>query len=186
MVRRSFLAALLLGCLPVLAGAQERPSVLVIELERVFADSQAGQQMTESLRQQHDVFRASVARIQDELVAEEQSLTNQRASMSPKDFRILADSFDSKVRRIRLESDAKEAAFVTAGENARRQFNASVMPILEELRIERGAAMVVERRSIYVMDPSVDITQEVIARLDARSQPEQSVGQVEEQAQDER
>jgi Skp family chaperone for outer membrane proteins len=184
MVRRSFLAALCFGCLPVLAGAQEQaqPSlgVLVVELERVFSDSKSGQQMTDALRQQHDVFRASVTKIQDELVAEEQSLTDLRASMSHNDFRALADAFDSKVRRIRLESDAKEAAFVTAGENARRQFNASVMPILEELRLERGASAVVERRSIYVMDPSVNITQEVITRLDARTQEPQPAAPVQD------
>jgi outer membrane protein len=41
-------------------------------------------------------------------------------------------------------------------------------PIVQELLTQRGALIVLERGSVYKMQPAVDITNDVIARLDQR------------------
>ena len=102
-----------------------------------------------------------------ELVAEEQSLTELRPTMSPEDFRAAADAFDQKAQEIRRERDAKEVELEDARRDVRVRFLSEVRSVVGQLMVERGGGIVLDSRSTYVFVTSIDITQEAIARVDA-------------------
>jgi Skp family chaperone for outer membrane proteins len=80
----------------------------------------------------------------------------------------LADAFDDKVQANRQEQDAKGRALATRTEDVRRDFLNAAKPVLGELMREAGAAVLLERRNVFLGADAIDITDEAIALIDAR------------------
>lgn len=152
---------------PLLSGVPKTP-ILVIDFERAFAESAFGRRVALESEQAGRAIAAENRRIEAELTAEERELTDLRPSLSPEEFRTLADAFDEKVQRLRDEQDAKARAFGTRTEDARRRFLTVAQPVLEGLLREAGAALILERRSVLVVVDAIDITDPAIARIDSQ------------------
>lgn len=149
-------------------GALPRSPILTIEPDIVFAQSQFGQRVAEELEARSAALAAENRAIEAELGAEEQQLTDERPTLPPEEFRTRAEAFDEKVQRIRREQDAKEAALERSADEARGVFLTAARPVLADLMRERGAAAILDRRSVFLAFGAIDITDEAIERIDAR------------------
>ena len=141
--------------------------VLVVDVERMFADSAFGQRIAAEIEAEGAEIAAENRRIEAELTEEERKITEQRASLSPEDFRALADAFDEKVQSIRREQDAKVRAFGQRGEVEQRAFLSAAQPVLQALMDEAGASLLLDRRVVFAAVPAVDVTDAAIDRIDA-------------------
>jgi Skp family chaperone for outer membrane proteins len=141
--------------------------ILTIDPERLYAESDYGQQTTREIEALGAELTAENRRIEEELTAEERALTEQRADMAPSDFRVLADAFDEKVQEIRREQDAKTRDLNRLLEERQVAFLNAAAPVLEQLMREAGAAVILERRSVFLSANAIDITQIAISRLNA-------------------
>ncbi len=148
------------------AGAQPSP-ILTIDSERVFGVSAIGRKITSELEADLEALATENRSIEAELTAEEQALTTQRAKLSPEEFRPLADAFDDKVQRIRTEQDAKQRDLQARRDAERQNFIERIAPILAAIGRERGAIVILERRSVVLSAESADVTDEVITRINA-------------------
>jgi Skp family chaperone for outer membrane proteins len=105
-------------------------------------------------------------RIEAELTAEERDLTERRPNMEPDAFRVLADAFDEKVNEIRRTQDAKARELTQKRDADRVVYLQSVAPILELMMRESGAAVILERSSVFISANVIDITDDAIRRID--------------------
>lgn len=149
------------------AGIVQSP-VLTIDSERMFVTSDFGQRVAQDFEAQGKILEAENSRMEAELMAEEKELTTKRASLPADQFRGLADAFDTKVERIRAQQNAKSRALTQTTDTARRQFLIAARPVLEQLMQEANAAIIVERRSIFLSARAIDITDLAIERLNAQ------------------
>ena len=179
--RLSDLAALARICLTVLlvgsgnvsiAQAQEAvtlpraSAILTIDSDKLFEGSAYGRETIAEIERIGATLAAENRRIEDELTTEEKELTELRPTMTPIEFRELADAFDAKVQETRRTQDAKSRDLATQLENRRVVFLNAAAPILEQLMRDTGATVVLERRSVFISSNAVDITQIAIERLD--------------------
>ncbi len=168
---RETCVAVILGLSLLPASAQEFlqvPSpILVLDQERLLEGALQAEQLSEEFEQRSAALAAENRRIEAELVAEELELTELRPTMDPVEFRALADAFDEKVRAIRAEQDAKVRDLQVLREQERQDFLRRVTPVLGEIVRERGAVAVLDRRTVVISAESIDITNEVIARINA-------------------
>ncbi len=141
--------------------------ILVIDIERVFSATVAGQRVTRALEERFAALAAENRRIEAELMAEERQLTELRPTMDPEEFRKLADEFDARVQRIRAEQDAKQKALQEQRAAERQDFVDNIAPVLSEIGRERGALVILERRAVLLSADAIDITDEAIARINA-------------------
>ncbi len=142
-------------------------AILVIDLDRVFAESAFGQRAAAEIEAEGTAIAAENRRIEAELTEEERDLTERRPTMQPEEFRALADAFDDKVQQLRQAQDGKARALAQKGDEARRRFLTLARPVLENLMREAGAVMIVERRLVFLSASSVDVTETAILRIDA-------------------
>jgi len=142
--------------------------VLVIDPNRLFADSNYAAKLSREVEALAVEIQSENQSIVDELVAEERALADQRPDMSPEEFQIAADAFDLKAQQIRDERDAKEAELEGARVAVRDRFLADVRGVLGQVMSERGATVVMDSRSVYIALTAADITNEVVARVDAQ------------------
>ena len=142
-------------------------TILTIDPERMIAESQLGQ----ALVGQVDVDSAALAqenrRIEAELIAEEQTLTEQRPTLPADEFRALADAFDTKVQRIRAEQDRKGRELITLRESKRQEFLNNSLPVLAAIISDRGAVALLNRSDVFLSADAIDVTDEAIARIDS-------------------
>ncbi len=145
---------------------QVESPILTIDSDRLFGDSKYGQQTIRQIEALGAALAEENTRIQQELEEEEQRLTDLRPTISPEEFRELADAFDAKVQETRRRQDAKSRELNASLENRRVVFLNYALPVLEQLMRETGAAVVLEQRSVFISSNLIDITQVAIQRLD--------------------
>lgn len=150
------------------AHAQEAPApLLTLDQDRFFVESDFGRSAIERERAETAALEQENKRIEAELVAEEQSLTEQRKTLSAEEFAARATDFDEKVERIRSEQDAKARRLVEKRDQERKDFLRLAAPVLGELLGERQATAILDKGLVIVSLSAVDITDEAIAKLNA-------------------
>lgn len=155
------------------AGAQQQrigpvqSPILTIDSDRLFSDSDFGQQTVAEFEARGAELAAENRRIEDELEAEEQALTEQRATMEAGEFRVLADAFDEKVQSTRRTQDAKTRSLSQDFEKRRNVFLNAAAPVLEGLMREAGAVVIMDKRALFLSSNAIDITDIATERLNA-------------------
>jgi Skp family chaperone for outer membrane proteins len=150
------------------AQAQEAPApLLTLDQDRFFLESEFGRAAVERERTQTAALEQENKRIEAELVAEEQALTELRKTLTAQDFSARAAAFDEKVERIRTEQDAKARSLVEQRDRERQEFLRLAAPVLGELLGERKATAILDKELVIVALSAVDVTDEAIAKLDA-------------------
>lgn len=148
-----------------LAIGAPQSGILTIQPDRMFAESAFGRRVTSEIEAEGAVLTAENRRIEAELRAEEQALTERRATTDPETFRTLADAFDAKVQGTRLKQDEKLHNINVMGEAARREFLTASLPVLEQIMREAGAAAIMDQTSVFLSSDVVDITDLAITRV---------------------
>ena len=156
----------LLVALP--ASAQEvTPQILVFDMNRIFFETLYGRRIAEDLNQSALALQTENEEIVATLTEEERSLTLRRPTMTPEDFRAEADAFDEKVQEVRRVRDAKNVELQTTNAEQRAAFEDRVQGVIANVMIERGAVIVLEQRNVVMSVRAANITDDVIARVDA-------------------
>lgn len=159
-------AALLVCAMP--AFAQEQASgILTVDSESLFAQSAFGRRVAREIEADSQALEAENRQIEAELQAEEQELTLRRPQVTPEAFRALADAFDEKVQRIRVQQNSKARALQSKLEEERLKFLGVVGDVLEGLLAERGAVAILDVRQVFFAVRAIDVTQSAIEKVDA-------------------
>ncbi|MGC1494542.1 MAG: OmpH family outer membrane protein [Sulfitobacter sp.] len=139
--------------------------ILTIDSDRVFQESAFGQRVAKEIEVEGAKLAADNAQVAASLESEEKQLTQQRTTMTPEDFRVLADAFDKKVQETRQAQSAKGRALNELLDQEREVFLTAAAPVLEQLMREAGAAVILDRRTVFVSASAVEITDDAIALL---------------------
>jgi Skp family chaperone for outer membrane proteins len=151
------------------AEAQESPAVaiLTIDQERLFLESEFGEALIAREQALAKELDAENARIEGELIAEEQDLTDRRGTLSAEEFSALATAFDEKVVRIRAEQDAKLRELTRSRDGDRKAFFRAAIPVLRDLLVERKALAIIDKSTIILSLSAIDVTDAAIAKVNA-------------------
>lgn len=142
------------------------PPFLVIEQDRLLTGSLYGQDIIARNEAEAQALREESQQLDRAFEEEERRLTERRAELPADEFRALADAFDEKVVRTRREQEAKAAALNRRVETRQREFFRRVGPVLLEILKETGASAVFDQREVLISKQDLNITDEVIKRLD--------------------
>jgi outer membrane protein len=169
------LAALALGtatALPTAAFAQAaaaQTSIIVVDMDRVGADSAAGKSGQTQLKSKLDSLQARGKTLADQLRSEEETLLKARQAntMAPDAFQAKVKELQTKQNSARTELGNRENELQRSQAYVRQQIFNAVGPIVQAVMRERGASIVLAREAALAVSPTLDVTAEVIRRLDA-------------------
>ncbi|WP_353472210.1 OmpH family outer membrane protein [Salipiger sp. H15] len=139
--------------------------ILTVEIDRLYAESDFGKQVSQLLEQTGTEIAAENRRIEAELTAEEKTLTEKRKTTESASFRKLADAFDKKVQELRDAQDSKARTLGNLSEERRREFISKAEPVLAELMRDAGASVILDQRTVFLSSNVIDITDTAIARM---------------------
>ena len=149
------------------AGTAPASPILTVDQDRLYATSAWGRRAQAELEARSRALQAENERIAAELEDEDAALTELRKSLPADEFRARADAFDERVQRLRRDRDAAGRALIDDADADRVRFLEAVLPVFTAMMAERGAVVVLDRRTVFLGADSVDVTAAMIARIDA-------------------
>ena len=144
-----------------------KSSVLVLSQDDLFKKSVAGRALLKAFEEKQALLFSEASKVEQDFILEEQKLTDQRLIVTPEDFQVLADEFDSKVEKMRKFRTNKDKKLQQDFIRWRKKFVQIVLPIVRELMAQYEASVVIDtinRGLIY--DQNIDVTDIIIKRLD--------------------
>lgn len=141
-------------------------NILIVSQDELFANSILGKDILQLEQDERDFLIEEGRKIGAAFVAEEQLLTEQRDSLPPEEFQILAEAFDNKVVAARAAQETNDANLIANIEARRRAFYGVIAPILAQVMQRYNATVIIDRRSALLFDRNLDITREAIEFLD--------------------
>ena len=170
---RQVALAIAICCLTSMQGVAQdnvrvQSPVLIIDSTRLYVDSAFGRRVAAEVETANATLISENEDLERELEAEEKILTEQRADLTPQDFKTRADAFDEKVQRIRRAQESKAREIASRQDKARTEFLEASLPVLETMMNQAGAAVLLERRTVFISLNAIDITQAAIERINAQ------------------
>jgi len=147
----------------------EQQQILVLNQENLLKFSKSGQALLSKENAMKEAHKQEGLRLDFELESEELILTEKRDELIPEEFDKLAIQFDSKVVAVRRDHQQKSEALAGELDSMRKEFFSNIVPVVAKIMKERGASMVFEQRNVLFTGPDIDITAEVIQRLDSEA-----------------
>ncbi|WP_416896640.1 MAG: OmpH family outer membrane protein [Minwuia sp.] len=163
-------SAAVLAAAPGASFAQQMPNavVAVMDSQRILRDAKAGQSVAKQIKAYIDSFQAVVKQEEDGLRERQQDLRKQSAILSPEAMEQrrleLQKSFNDAQRMVQ----DRRIAIDKTRQQALEVIKAQILEIIEELQKERKFNLVLDRTSYSWVAAELDITQEIVSRLDKR------------------
>lgn len=160
------LAALAVAAAPPPAEAQPI-GVIVVDKERVLRESAVAQRLAAQEKAARAALQAEYAELSRGMEAEEAEIAALREQVDKEVFdarvRAFNDTVQQSQRTIQRKNEEIQRQFV----NARRQISEALAPVLFQLMEAKGAALIIDRRSVLAARAGAEMTDEVIAEFNA-------------------
>lgn len=149
------------------ARAQTPAEVVIVSRERILREAEAArrlrvaeEEMTARLQGQIDDTKVSFAE-------EEEELTRLRAELPAAEFEARIADFDQRVRQARRVAQERAAILQKGFQDARAAIVGALPSLMERLRVESGARLIVNADQVLAADAAADVTDRAIALFDA-------------------
>ena len=144
-------------------------SIIVVDMARVASDSAAGKSGQTQLKTKLDSLQARGKTLSDSLRTEEETLLKARQAntMAPEAFQAKVKDLQTKQNNARTELGNREQELQRSNAFVNQQIFNAVGPIIQAVMRERGATVVLARDAALAVAPTLDVTADVIRRLDA-------------------
>lgn len=162
------LGAALSGHAQTSAPARAASSIVVVDVERVFAESASGKSLLATLRPQADRLKARQTTLQEQFAKEEQAL--QQAAQAKT---LTQDVLETRARDVRQREQTAQTELAggqrslqTSNQTGQQQILDAMNPIVTAIMRERGASVALQRGATLQMAAGLDVTPDIISRLD--------------------
>lgn len=150
------------------AAHAQQPRIGIVDVQRVLRDAKAAKALRPQMERQRQAFQMEVRERERRLRDAGKDLSEERALLS-------AAIFDEKRRALEEEGRKAQKAVQERKRKLDRIFNETKDVILKELLEVVGAIadekkldIVLEKRVVFLSANSLDLTPEIVARLDRR------------------
>lgn len=160
----SLLAALALTATPALADT----SIGVVNVAKIMQNSKAAASVRSQLQAKQKSFQSELDAKEKSLLAEDQALVKQKDSTDKDAFEKKVKEFREKAANEQRAVQAKKVALDKSFAGALEEIQKNVLDVVKQLAAEKKLNMVVSSSQVLYGDSSLDLTDEVLKRLDAK------------------
>lgn len=150
------------------AAYAEGNTIAVVNVQKIMHDSTAAKSATEQLEKKQKSFQDELKKKDEALQKEEQELAKQKSVLSKEAFEEKTRSFRGKVTDIQKEVQSKKALLDTAYARALGDIQKAVTDIIAELAKEKSFSLAVPTSQLLYADEKLDISAEVLSRLNKK------------------
>lgn len=180
---KAVFATLILACLAVMPAAHATDTVVkkqaakpadsavivkgigVVDVIALMRESKAAKSIEKQLNDRRKLYRDQLAAQEKKLQAAEDEFVKNRKALKPEEVDAKRKSFDKSVRELQQSAQKKRIAFDKAATSAVAKLQAKITEITATVAQEKKLQLVFTRDQVVVVEQSLDITGEVLTRL---------------------
>jgi Skp family chaperone for outer membrane proteins len=164
--------ALLVGALPLPpARAQGRlppTTAAVVDYQRVFKDAKAARAIGDQVDARRRLYQEEIAKEEQRLHEADKELARQRTVLTPGAYAEKRRDFEGQVAEVQRMVQARRRQLDQAKAMALNQVRSAMIEILGEMSDARGFNLILPSSGLLLYSPQIDLTDEVLSRLDAK------------------
>ncbi|MDE0797326.1 MAG: OmpH family outer membrane protein [Alphaproteobacteria bacterium] len=144
------------------------PKIGVIDVQKVLRDSKAAKSIRPEFDKMRKAFQKQVSEQEQQLRQAEQELTRQRAILAPEAFSQKRRSFSEEARRAQNSSKKRRRQLDRAFNDTKNEILKNLVMVARQVAAAKKLNMLLEKRFVFLSAKTMDVTNDVIARLDKR------------------
>ena len=152
------------------ADDQQLPATVaaVIDYQRILLESAASKSIAEQMDIRRKAFQDEIGKEEQRLHEAKKELGKQRSILSNDAFETKQDEFEKEYAQVRqLASDRRKQLEEVSAE-AVNEVKSALIEIVTEIADDRGFNLVLPSSQVLFFSRQVDLTEEVLSKLDAR------------------
>jgi len=152
------------------AQAQKLPPTVaaVIDYQRIMRDAAAAQSIREQIEARRRAYQEEISKEEQRLHEADKAFAEQRSVLSPEAYAEKRRDFEQEVAEVqRLVQERRRELDRTAAA-ALNEVKQALIEIVTSIAEERGFNLVLSSSEVLFFSRSIDLTEEVLAKLDDR------------------
>jgi outer membrane protein len=133
----------------------------------ILGQSQAGAGANQQLTQLQNSINSELRAARDKLVADDQALTAQKAKLPAADFAAQGTALQARARELQNLATTRNSQLTRTRDGAIAQISKAALPLLNASLTAHHCAIVLDKAPVYSVNPAMDLTGEVMQRLNA-------------------
>ncbi|MCL6608468.1 MAG: OmpH family outer membrane protein [Geminicoccaceae bacterium] len=152
------------------AAAQPLPATVaaVVDHQRIMRDSKAAKSIQQQLEVRRKLYLDQLAKEEQRLAEVGKELARQRGVLAAEVFAQKRKEYEEAVQALQRASNERRRQLDEALGAANNQVRQVLKEIVDELAEARGFNLVLPASAVLLFSPKIDITEEVMARLDRK------------------
>ena len=152
------------------ASAQKLPTTVaaVIDYQRILRDAAAAQNIREQIEARRKVYQEEISKEEQRLHEADKAFAEQRSVLSPEAFAEKRRGFEKEVAQVQRLVQERRRELDRMSAAALNQVKEALIEIVTSIAEERGFNLVLPSSEVLFFSRSLDLTEEVLAKLDAR------------------
>lgn len=148
--------------------AHAETTIGVVNTQKIMRESKAAQSVRSQLQAKQKAFQAELDATEKKLLAEDQALVKQRSTMEQAAFEQKVKDFRARAAAAQREVQTKKIQVDKALAGALENIQNTTVQIVKEVAAEKKITIVVSAAQVLYTESSLDITEEVLKRLNAK------------------
>ena len=142
--------------------------VVVVDTQRVLAESKAGKTIQAQMQQQVTNYQKTISKQDQELSVAQQDLQRQQSILAQDAFALKVKEFDQRVNDARKRAQEAQQKLQESQREALGKVEYAMLQVVAGLAKERGANLVLNKSTVVMFDTHFDASDEVIKRLNEK------------------
>jgi Skp family chaperone for outer membrane proteins len=152
------------------ADAQKLPATVaaVIDYQRVLRDAAAARSIRDQIEARRKVYQEEISKEEQRLHEIDKEFAKQRSVLSPEAFADRRREFEQDVAEVQRKVQERRRELDRMSAAALNEVKAALIEIVTSIAEERGFNLVLPSSELLFFSRSLDLTEEVLAKLDER------------------
>lgn len=143
-------------------------AIAAVDVRKVIQDSEAGKSIQAALKTKRDVLQKEANAFEKKMREEEQKLIQERKTAKAADFEAKKKAFEENFVKTRQSIMKKTSDLDNQRKVALRKLQENIGKVTADIADKQKIKIVVDREMVVIVDQTLDLTDEVLAGLNAR------------------
>jgi outer membrane protein len=155
---------------PDAARAQQLPPAVaaVIDYQRILRDAAAARSIREQIENRRKAYQGEISKEEQRLHEADKEFARQRSLLTPEAFADKRRAFEEDVSEVQRLVQQRRRELDRVAEAALNEVKTALIEIVTGIAEERGFNLVLPSSEVLFFARKIDLTEEVLAKLDAR------------------
>jgi|SRR6185312_4321114 len=144
------------------------PVIIIVDVQQILRDSLVARNIQSQMSQRTERYTKEVTQQEDELRRVQDQLEKQRNVLAPEAFNAKMRDFQQRYDALDHGVQVTRQALQQAYNDAMTKVENTALQIIADIAAEKKANLVLTKAAVLFEAPGLDITQDVIRRLDVK------------------